>query len=259
MSGTNLLTSWEERQESWGDGHTVVSFSVGGDAHAQAILDAVVDRYNVLTNRPRPSEEDLIELIGEKVTIVQTGGNVMGAGLINAQEGKLFEGQGGLGILPKGARSKGFRVDPRKVLDVLPGYSTEEAAKLVRAARDHFPVVKPLTQERLNELPANSDTLSLCVFGTYPMPDTPAPGSIYLVSNYMSEDDIIEGVLLIRPEYGVSEHGSVWGRALARGRFGEVVGYDPISFAEGLRLCNMEFDEAHYMVTCWQTDTAATS
>jgi hypothetical protein len=77
------------------------------------------------------------------------------------------------------------------------------------------------------------------------MPDSTATDALYLVSNYLREDDIIEGVLLIREEHGFSEHGSIWGRQLLGGNFGEVVGYQPISFAEGLALCELPFDAAY--------------
>lgn len=248
-NGTNLLTSWEEVEEEWGDGHRIVRFTLNGDPHAAAICDAVADHYNALAARPRPTRDDLELLIGEKVTLIQVGGNMMGAGVIAEQEGKLFHGSGDtLGILPKGARSKGYRVDPDKVLDVLPGYSAADAAEMVRRVRDHFPKLKPLTQERLNGLPSNSETLSLCVFGSYRMPDSTATDALYLLSEYMREDDIVEGVLLIREEHGFSEHGSVWGRTLVGGRFGEVVGFEPISFAEGIHLCNLEFEEAYGQV-----------
>lgn len=246
MSGsTNLLASWEEQEEETRGAFRVTRISVGGDPHVRAILDAVVDRYNAVSGRERPSAEDLQALIGQKVTLVRTGENMFGSGILNAQEGKLFESSRGLGILPKGARSKGFVVNPEKVLDVFPGYDAAGPSEMVRKVRDHFPILQPLTQERFNELPAESSTLSLCMFGSYRMPDSTAAGSIYLATNYLREDDIIEGVLLIRPEHGVSEHGSVWGQQLLRSSFGEVVGFEPISFAEGLELCNLDFDFAY--------------
>lgn len=245
MSGsTVLLTSWEERQER-GEGVTWTVIS-SGEPHTRAIFDAVVDRYNAVCERARPTVEEIEARIGEKVTLIQHGENMIGGGILAAEEGKLFRGTGGsIGILPKGKRTKGLRVRPEKVLDLLPGWEAEEAAKLVGQARDHFPTLAPLTQERLDALPPRSDTLSLCVFGSYRMPDSTATDALYLVSNYMREDDIIEGVLLIRPEHGYSESGSILGQQLVRGNFGEVVGYEPISFAEALKLTDLDFDEAY--------------
>lgn len=249
MSQTNLLTSWEEKEERWGDGFVRTSFSIGGDRHAMAIMNAVLGRYNFLVERERPSEEDLRLLIGSKVTLIRTGENVLGGGLLVAQEGKLFAGASGLGILPKGARKNGYRVKPSTVLDVLPGYDTAGAVELAGRVREHFPKLKPFDRTRLEELPSNSETLSLCLFGTYQMPDSAQVDALYLASEYDRVDDIVEGVVLLRPQNGVSEHGSRYGdQLLHHDVLGEVVGFEPISFAEGIHLCNLDFEEAYEQV-----------
>jgi len=235
---TTLLSSWEEQHDGM---FTIFS---SGEPHTRAIYEAVIDRYNAVSGRAKPTEGELYDLMNTKVTLVEYGTNMIGGGLLVAQEGKLFIGTRGMGILPKGARRKGVSVKPEKVLDVFRDYSTEEAAAVADEVRAHFPTLRPLTQERLDELPSSSVTLSLCVFGSYRMPDSTATDALYLVSNYLREDDIIEGVLLIREEHGFSESGSVWGRHLVND-FGEVVGYEPISFSEGLKLCNVPFDEAY--------------
>jgi hypothetical protein len=247
MSGqTNLLTSWEAKEESLEGGFRVTRIHFGGDRHVMAILGAVVERYNVLSERPRPNEDDLKLLIGSKVTLIRTGENMLGSNMLVAQEGKLFEGSGGMGILPKGARSKGFRVQPEYVLDVLPGYDTAQAEELVGKVRSHFPQVQALTQERLAELPTNSETLGLCMFGTYRMPWGSQTDALYLASEYFPTDDIVQGIVLLRGENGVSEHGSVYGQDLLRTHvFGEVVGYEPITFGEGIALCDLPFDAAY--------------
>jgi hypothetical protein len=239
---TNLLTSWEEKHSE--DGMFVIFGS--GDPHTRATYEAVVDRFNAVSGRPKPTEDDLLALVGQKVTIVEHGTNMLGGGILIAQEGTIFVGMSGnVAIKPKGARTKGLRIDVKHLADVIDGYSTAEAERIAGDVRKHFPTLKPLTQERLNELPPSSNTLSLCVFGSYRMPDSTATDALYLVSNYMREDDIIEGVLLIREEHGFSESGSIWGRQLISGDFGEVVGFEPISFSEGLELCNVPFDEAY--------------
>ena len=249
MSGsTNLLTSWEEKEERLSSGSVVRSFNIGGDRHVMAILAAVVDRYNVLSERERPTEEMLYDLVDHKVTLIQHGENMLGGGLLVAQEGKLFIGSSGFGILPKGARRHGFRVRPENVLDLFPGYSTAAAVEMVAKVRSHFPILKPLTLERLKELPTNSETLSLCMFGSYQMPDSTQADALYLASEYWPNDDILEGVVLLRPETGISENGSAYGRQFLNGLFGEVEGFEPISFAEGLHLCNLDFEEAYEQV-----------
>lgn len=249
MSQTNLLTSWEEREESLEGGFKVTRIHFGSDRHMMAIVAAVVEQYNFLAQRPRPSEDDLHLLVGNKVTLVTTGENMLGCGLLTAQEGKLFTTASGFGILPKGARSKGFRVNPDKVLDVFPGYDTASAAEMAKRVREHFPQVRQFTQERLNELPTNSETLSLALFGTYAMPWGKQTDALYLASEYCPTDDIVEGVVLLRGEKGVSEHGSRYGdQLLYHDTLGEIVGFEPISFAEGLHLCELDFEEAYEQV-----------
>jgi hypothetical protein len=250
MSGqTNLLTSWEEKESRHEDGSVWTSFSIGGDRHAMAIMNAVVGRYNFLAQRERPSEEDLNLLVGSKVTLIRTGENMLGGGLLVAQEGKLFASASGLGLLPKGARTKGYRVKPSTVLDVLPGYDSTGAIELTRRVREHFPKVTPLTRETLEGLPTNSETLSLCLFGTYQMPDSAQVDALYLASEYWPTDDIVEGLVLLRPQHGVSEHGSRYGDQLIHHDvLGVVEGFEPISFAEGLHLCELDFDEAYAQV-----------
>lgn len=245
---TNLLKSWEEHESNLGSG-TVISFMASGEGHMTAIVNAVVDRYNAILDRPRPTQEELELLVGEKVTLVQAGETMLGARLLIAQEGKLFtSSRGGYGILPKGARSKGFKVREDELLDVLPGYDTAGAEAYVRMVRQHFPTLGPLTLERLKELPTNSEELRMCAFGSYRMPDSTATDALYLFSEYWPEEDIVEGVLLIRPEHGFSEHGSAYGRQFYGGHFGEVLGFEPISFAEGIHLCNLDFEEAYEQV-----------
>jgi hypothetical protein len=249
MSQTNLLTSWEEKEETLEGGFRVTRISFGGDRHVMAILGAVIEQYNFLAQRERPSEEDLYSMVGSRVTLIRTGENMLGGGLLVAQEGKLFAGASGLGILPKGARKNGWRVKPHTVLDVLPGYDTDGAVELAGRVREHFPKLKPFDRTRLEELPSNSETLSLCLFGTYQMPDSAQVDALYLASEYDRVDDIVEGVVLLRPQNGVSEHGSRYGdQLLHHDVLGEVVGFEPISFAEGIHLCNLDFEEAYEQV-----------
>lgn len=246
---TTLLTSWEERREETGlEGmHFVVLSS--GEPHTRAIFNAVRGRYNDVTGRPRPTEEDVQNLLGEKVTLVKAGENMIGGGVIVAHEGTLMiGGSGHVMLLPKRARRKGYGIDYKGLLDVIPGYSTAKAQGLVVQAREHFPKLRKITPERLQEMPSNSSTLSLCAFGTHRLPDSEQVDALFLACEYMASEDIVDAsVLLVRPEHGVSEHGSMWGRQLMDS-FGEVEGFEPISFAEGLELCNVDFDEAYARV-----------
>lgn len=249
---TTLLTSTEETQDGM-----FVRLSSGGP-HTRAILSAVRDRYNAITGRPRPTEEDLLEQFGQKsgqkVTLVIGGENMLGSGMIVAREGTIFRGSSGnLCQLPKRARRNGYVIDFANLLDAIPGYSTAKAQELVNEVRSHFPTLRQLTPERLRELPSedeqtDDDPLSLCCFGTHRLPDSKQSDAIYLASAYWPEDDIVDrGILLVRPEHGFSEHGSIWGQQLLRD-MGEVVGFEPISFKEGIDLCDLDFDEAYARV-----------
>lgn len=241
---TTLLTSMEE--ETLDDGWTRVS--LGGAPHRTAIVNAVREHYNRLTGRERPTFEDLEDRITHKVTLIYGGTGTFGGGSIRATEGTLFSGPGGvIGMLPKRARRKGWRVDTDAVLDVLPGYCTNRAGKLVGQARAHFPELVRLTPARLLDLPSNSNSYSLCVFGTRRTPVDASSDAIWLFSNYLRGwgTDIAEGLLLIRPEFGISEFGSAYGQDLLRDDVGEVVEFKPISGSEAVELCNLDFDEAY--------------
>jgi hypothetical protein len=242
-----LLTSWEEKESALPGGGTLVQFSPGGEPHLAAILGAVVERWNDVLERPRPTEETLTALVGQKVTVVDHGENMLGGGVLGCCEGRLFQNSGGaFGIVPKGKRTKGLRVRPEKTLDVLDGWAAADAAEMVRRVRDGLPTLRPLTQERLLELPSSSNECSLAVFGRWSLEET-QHDALYLVTNYLRGDDIIEGLLLIRPSVGFSETGSCWGRDLLR-MGGEVVGYSPISIGEAIGLTDLPFEDAYERV-----------
>lgn len=241
----NLLSGLVE-SESHTPGFRTIKLS--GEPYANAIVGAVAANYNRVSERSRPTYEDLYDKIGEKITLIRAGENMMGSGILNAIEGKLFEGSSGLGILPKGARSKGYRVDPDRVLDVLDGYCTDQARALTENVRSVYPDLRNLTRERLVQLPGEGEgeTLSLAVFGEWRMPDSRSADSIWLIGEYWPEDDICDRcVLLIRPEHGFSESGSVYGEQLLRSNaVGEIVDFEPLSFREAIGLCDLDFDEA---------------
>ena len=251
---TNLLTGIvEEERESYTEGFTVRSFKLSGEPYANAIVNIVIENYNRITERARPTEEELREKVGQKVTLIRGGTNMLGSGILNAIEGKLVETETGqvgrLAILPKGARTKGYLVDPAKVVDVLDGYSTADAQELVSTVRSYYPKLQNLTQERLEQLPgegSDTDTLSLALLGEWRLPDAQAVDCIWLIGEYWPEDDICDrSVLLIRPEHGTSEHGSCYGRQLVGSNAtGEIVGFEPISYRHAIELCFVDFDEA---------------
>src|SRR5207253_1329069 len=110
----------EEPSES---GFRMVRLSVTGDPEATAIVNAVADHWNEKTGRPRIDDIEglLRNSIGRKVTLVYGGENMLGANMIVAREGTLFEGQSGSpALMPKGARRRGYGITPARVIDVLP-------------------------------------------------------------------------------------------------------------------------------------------
>lgn len=250
-ASTTLLAPFEEKpMDDSVPGVRSFTISVQGDGHCQAIVNAVVGHYNRITGREHPEYQDLLRLMGEKVTLIMCGETMFGAGLVKAQEGTIFAGSAPetIGLLPKRSRRNGFRVNPERVLDVFPGYCTAKAQEMVDRVRSYFPAVTEIDRARLEQLPEydgeRDQEITLCAFGTWNMPDGAATDAIQLIATYDREDDICDGgCLLIRPEIGFSEHGSCYGRQITSS-FGEVVGFQPITFARALELCDVPFDEA---------------
>jgi hypothetical protein len=238
---TTLLTSVVERPV---DGQIMTKLS--GERDQAALVAAVVENYHRLTGEPKLDVDAVLaERIGQRVTLILAGETMFGGGVIAACEGTLFRGQRGIGLLPKGARTKGKLVSPEKVLDVLAGWVGPTAKGLIDQARAHYPQLEPLTQEHFAALPAASHDCSLAIFGHWPMPDCHSYDAIWLLGEYDSANDIADcAVLLLRPEHGFSEHGSVFGRQLLNLNVGVVTGFKPIPFAEALTLCDREYDEA---------------
>lgn len=219
------------------------SWSIGVERHAEAIVDAVLDVYR----RETPAgaiEAELERLNGQQVTLVQYGTNMLGATGIYVHEGKLFSSdQGTMAILPKGNRTNGLRVG--NVLEVIEGYDVAEAEARVARVRAQFPEVKRLTQERLEELPKHGrgKDCSLAVFGGHPF--FGSHDCLWLIGEYWPDDDIVERcVLLIRPEHGESETGSIFGQQLLAMPVGEVVGFVPASWSHAARLTELDYETA---------------
>jgi hypothetical protein len=241
QSQETVLTSMvEEEMEGMTPGARV--FSLGTQKHADAIVRAVEQE---MSDAVGDRDEWLAARVGEKVTLVQTGENMFGASMIVTREGKLFDGSRGVAILPKGARKNGYGVDSSKLLAAFDGWVADQAKEHVAGIRSLFPELKPLTQERLLELPGEGKggDLTLAVFGTHTL--FGAADCLFLLNEYWPEDDILDrGVLLIRPSHGESESGSFYGRDLLSMPVGEVVGFKPLSFKEGLELTNLDHAEA---------------
>jgi hypothetical protein len=221
-------------------GVQVTRLSVGGDPVAAAIVEAVIADYHQVTGRPPVTDEQLAGLVTHKVTLLRVGENLLGARAIVASPGTIFKGSR-LGLLPKGKRRHGFAITADRVLDVEAGYAGVEVLRQrVAAVRAALPQLRELTMERLGRLPSRGRDCTLAVFGTWRLPQTTAPGAIWLLHSYLPGDDIAEGVLLIRSEAGVSEHGSVLGRQLLR-IGGEIVDAPVVSVDEALGLVDADY------------------
>lgn len=251
---TTLLTSWGEREEeSLGNGMVAIKLD-SGKPHTRAIFRAVKARYNEFTGRERPGEEDVRELVGQKVTLVRSGENMLGGEMIVATEGTIFVGSSHgrpLAIKPKRNRTNGLRLDLTNVLDVIPGYSTSTAQDFVDMTRGSLPKLKEITKERLLELPRSWDNeqITFCAFGTHRLPGSEQADAICMFAEYDDENDILDtGVVLVRPSHGVSEHGSMYGQQLLAGLWGEVVGFQGMTFSEAIKLCELDFEEAYLEV-----------
>jgi hypothetical protein len=236
-----LLTSMGEHPEpSSISGAQVTRLSVGGDPDAAAIVEAVIADYHRVTGRPPVTNEQLAGLVTHKVTLLRVGENLLGARAIVASPGTIFKGSR-LGLLPKGKRRHGFAISADRILDVEAGFAGVEVLRQrVAAVRATLPQLRELTLQRLARLPTHGRDCTLAVFGTWRLPQTTAPGAIWLLHSYLPGDDIAEGVLLVRSAAGVSEHGSVLGRELLR-IGGEIVDAPTISLDEALGLVDADY------------------
>lgn len=244
-NAVRLLSSLVQREHS--DGPVgMVSTNLAGDPDQAAIVTAVVTDYHQRSGRPEVTDEAVEALVDQQMTLTLVTTGAFGASSIWAIEATIKRAAAdGLAILPKGRRTRGYRLDPAKVLDLERGFGgIEVLRRRVEQVRAAFPQVKPLTKERLGELPDDrTDQIAMAVFGTHRMPDGPAPGCLWLVESYEPADDIVDGVLIIRPEHGFSEHGSTYGKDLLRAG-GEVVGFQPMTFGQALDLCDQDYEQA---------------
>ncbi|MDP9403825.1 MAG: hypothetical protein M3P85_10990 [Actinomycetota bacterium] len=164
---------------------------------------------------------------------------MLDAGMILTEEGTLFND--GIALLPKGKRRNGHRLSADSVLDVIPGYDHASLAARVAAVRAQFPEVRELTSERVAALPVDSADCTLAVFGRWRMPDVVGTDAVWLLSGFLPDDEIVEGVLFVRPDVGVSEHGSIYlADLLAVG--GEIVGAPVVSYAKALEMTDWDHD-----------------
>lgn len=235
-------------------GFDITSFAMGGAPHRNGVAAAVAACYRDLTGRLTLTSERLLPLLGTKVSLLRRLDGAFGHTAVQTLAGTLERGTTGPMIVPKGSRTRGFALGPLvaggALLDLEPGYAGERVlVDRVERVRACLPEVVPLTQDHLTALGTGGDRIRLAVFGTYPFPTGPIPGALWLLSDYMPEDDIASGVLIVPPGTAESEHGSVYGGQLLRMNVGVVANFAPISFAEALALTGAEYAEVLSLLT----------
>lgn len=228
-------------------GFSSESYMLGGEGYANAVVAAVIEDYDY--GLPSFTDKQLSDYAGEQVTVLRAGENMFGAKSLVATPGKVFVSDRGLALLPKGKRTKGIIL--KDVIDFVLGYNVDALRVRVDHVRALFPQVTALAQEDLNALPANSNTCSLTLFGTWPgiQGESPCPGALWLCNEYDAENDIVQNVLIVRPETGTSEYGSCYGRDLLRWGVGKVEGFSGIPFKEAIDLSDKTYHEALAVVT----------
>jgi hypothetical protein len=232
---------------------SVTEYSPAGEPPTLAIVDAAIACYHEVTGRPHPTRGDLHALArsqdrGAPVTLLCEGENMFGAPFIQAVEGRLFLGLNDqLGLLAKGARTQGVAISADSILDLEVEYGATQAMRTrVEAVRSTLPQLRELTRQDLLTLPMRASDpapIALAVFGTWQSPDVLSPGAIWLLHSYDPDDDIADGVLLLRPEHGHSEHGSVPGRTLP-GFGGRILNPPTLTLETAMDLTDLPYAQA---------------
>jgi hypothetical protein len=255
FEAVTLLSGVVERTLNDAPGHpySVTEYSPAGEPPAIAIVDAAIADYHQVTGRPQPTPGDLHALArsqvrGTPVTLLRESENMFGAPLIQAVEGRLFLGLNDqLGLLPKRARTEGVAISAGSILDLEAGYGATQAMRTrVEAVRSSLPQLTDLTRQDLLTLPVRAPDpapIALAVFGTWQLPDVLSPGAIWLLHSYDPDDDIADGVLLVRPEHGYSEHGSVAGKVLP-GFGGRILNPPALTLETAMDLTDLPYPQA---------------
>lgn len=240
----------ESEPRDAGNGIVTYRFRLGGEPHVRAYVASVVAQIG------RPDESVLKEAAAEcrRVTLLLS----RAPHRVEVREVRLFEGSRGLGMLPKGARSKGFVLHPQRVLAVYDGWGDkqrEEALGLFQACANTVPVVRELTREDLAACfdpreaaqPGDPDfdpeydaydlaNTKAVVHFTHPgfdYGDGPVPGCefhiTYSIPNEDNPDYSIYGGMFFAPpgSYLVSEHGSFYEKDLLSFDAGLVIAPPP--------------------------------
>lgn len=251
MKTTNdvdVLSGLVKKKETSASGLSVETYFLSGERHANALVSAVADAYEVSTGRTAPTVDELRAAAAERrqVSLLRSGRGTFGAQSMRAVVGTLFVGRtGAAALLPKGKRTNGYNVETgADVLDWVPGYDPSRLVSLAQGVRATFPDLGALTRADLEALPERAEDPAVCtlaVLGTYRMPDGDIPGALWLFHSFMRDDDIAEGVLLVPPQsagLAESEHGSQYGRDVLAMEAGKVLRPVSVTLADALGMCS---------------------
>lgn len=189
--------------------------------------------------------------MGPPVTILQRGETMLGATVLTAYEGRLWHRPGlELAMLPKGKRNHGFRIEPGKIIDVVPGFGGAEALyEKADALFDAAPALSELTKEDLASLPDyevndGPTPVPMVLFGATSTPMGRPPGAMWFVTDYDPENDIVNGYWRAPEASGLdSESSSAYGKDLF-GRFAKAEVREGLTLADAIEIGEMSDLEA---------------
>ncbi|MFD9067544.1 hypothetical protein ACFVZ3_39190 [Kitasatospora purpeofusca] len=162
---------------------------------------------------------------GQRVTVVTRSlAPVFSQPQIHAWQGRIVQNQNLTGLLPKGARSRGYDIARLgDLLDIVPESdpkALDEARNRVEAIATLFADAKDLTPDSFAALPiATDDTAeapcTMAILTTLSSPDrSRVGGALWLLRDRIPgpQDlgDALQGVLIVPPSALTSEHGSLY-------------------------------------------------
>lgn len=233
MTTTTVMTGIVKTSGQRANGVHFEQYAATGESHRNALTNLVVALLRD-ESRNIPTEQ--------AVTILRAGTTLFGVPVIQSDEGRFYERHDGyLAFLPKGKRTRGYRVARKDVLAVRDGFNRhDEVTAVVTDLVATLPTLETLTEDDLRTLPTRGSTCSVAALGTSPFYDGPLPG-IWLLHSYLPDAQIAEGVFVVADGFGaVTEHGSAYTADLCR-RFGKVTVPVAVPVAEAL---NLTFDQA---------------
>tara|TARA_R110002051_G_scaffold60546_9_gene110967 strand:+ start:75549 stop:76472 length:924 start_codon:yes stop_codon:yes gene_type:complete len=188
--------------------HTI---KIGGVAHANVRARAIGVLFD-----PEAAKDEARELIaaGKKVTLLTM--NARGA--VHAHEGTgAHTGDGGLMLLKKGSRTRGYDFERMTILSSAEGYGKgEKLLAQYTAAADLIPVVDEPTFDGIPDTTGSEEEPPNDIAAMY-LIDGPdfgggsAPGCLFAATDVQAEDGIVNGYFWAPDDSGVfSEHGSMY-------------------------------------------------